>query len=97
MLHDVGRSVHITTGRRLQDAVTEGQDNILAMLNPPPDRLDFTGLDDWTMWWGANLGAPGEQLLTGRLADVLPALAPARDAARRTDGWVMDVFLVRRT
>ena len=97
VLHDVGRPVHITTGRRLQDAVTQGQDNILAMLNPPPDRIDFTGLEDWTMWWGANLGAPGEQLLTGRLADVLPALAPARDAARRTDGWVMDVFLVRRT
>lgn len=97
VLHDVGRPVHITTGRRLQDAVSEGQDNILAMLNPPPDRLDFTGLDGWTMWWGANLGAPGEQLLTGRLADVVPALASAREAARRADGWVMDVFLVRRT
>ncbi|MDY6997231.1 MAG: precorrin-6A synthase (deacetylating) [Actinomycetota bacterium] len=97
VLHEVGRPVHITTGRRLQDAVAAGQDNILAMLNPPPDRLDFTGLADWTLWWGANLGAPGEQLVTGRVGDVLPTVADARHAAARADGWVMDVFLVRKT
>ncbi|MBX7449322.1 precorrin-6A synthase (deacetylating) [Mycolicibacterium sp. 3033] len=96
VLHEVGRSVHITTGRRLQEAVAAGLDNIVAMLNPPPHRLDLTGLDDWTIWWGANLGAPGEQLLTGRLADVAPLLSGARDAAAQIDGWVMDLFLLRR-
>lgn len=97
VLHEVGRPVHVTTGRRLQEAVAAGLDNILAMLNPPPHRLDFTGLDDWTIWWGANLGAPGEQLLDGPLAEVLPRIADARAAAERRDGWVMDLFLVRRT
>ncbi|MEH3139366.1 MAG: precorrin-6A synthase (deacetylating) [Mycobacterium kyogaense] len=97
VLHQVGRSVHVTTGRHLQEAVAAGLDNIVAMLNPPPQRLDFTGLDDWTMWWGANLGAPGEQLLSGRAGDVVPRLADARAAATDIDGWVMDLFLVRRT
>ncbi|MEZ0340444.1 precorrin-6A synthase (deacetylating) [Mycobacterium sp. pV006] len=97
VLHEVGRPVHLTTGRRLQEAVAAGLDNILAMLNPPPHRLDFTGLDGWTIWWGANLGAPGEQLLDGPLAEVLPRIADARAAAERRDGWVMDLFLVRRT
>jgi precorrin-6A synthase len=64
VLHDVGRSVHLTTGRNLQEAVAAGQDNIVAMLNPPPDRLDLTGLDDWAVWWAANLGAAGEQART---------------------------------
>jgi precorrin-6A synthase len=96
VLHDVGRPVHVTTGRRLQEAVAAGLDNIVAMLNPPPHRLDVTGLDDWTLWWGANLGAPGEQLRHGRLAEVMPTLPAARDAARVRDGWVMDAFLVRR-
>ena len=36
VLHEVGRPVHITTGRMLHDAVAAGQDNIVAMLNPPP-------------------------------------------------------------
>ncbi len=97
VLHGVGRPVHITTGRRLQEAVATGLDNIVAMLNPPPQRLDFTGLHDWTMWWGANLGATGERLLTGRLGDVMPAVAEARTAAEAQDGWVMDLFLVRKT
>lgn len=97
VLHEVGRSVHVTTGRRLQEAVAAGLDNIVAMLNPPPHRLDFTGLQDWTIWWGANLGAPGEQLLSGRLGDIAPLLVEARAAATRTDGWVMDLFLLRRT
>lgn len=96
VLHEVGRSVHITTGRRLQEAVAAGIDNIVAMLNPPPQRLDVSGLHDWTIWWGANLGAPGEQLLTGRLGDVLPVLPDARAAAEARDGWVMDLFLLRR-
>ncbi|MBX7431795.1 precorrin-6A synthase (deacetylating) [Mycobacterium sp. Y57] len=97
VLHEVGRPVHVTTGRRLQEAVSAGLDNIVAMLNPAPDRLDFTGLQDWTIWWGANLGAPGEQLITGRVGDVLPAIADARVVAEARDGWVMDLFLVRKT
>ncbi|MGD9621741.1 MAG: precorrin-6A synthase (deacetylating) [Mycolicibacterium sp.] len=97
VLHEVGRAVHLTTGRRLQEAVAAGLDNIVVMLNPPTDQVDFAGLDDWTMWWGANLGATGERLIAGRVGDVLPAVAEARAEAAAHDGWVMDVFLVRRT
>lgn len=96
VLHEVGRPVHITTGRRLQEAVAAGQDNIVAMLNPPPERLDLSGLHDWTLWWGANLGAPGERLVHGRLGEVYPAMAEAREAAKADAGWVMDLFLVRK-
>jgi len=96
VLHEVGRPVHVTTGRRVQEAVAAGLDNIVAMLNPPPERLDLTGLDDWTMWWGANLGAAGERLVCGRLAEVLPAVVDARAAAKKEAGWVMDLFLVRK-
>lgn len=96
VLHEVGRSVHITTGRRLQQAVGSGLDNIVAMLNPPPERLDFTGLNDWQIWWGANLGAVGERLVAGRLGDVLGDIVAARAAAADEAGWVMDLFLVRR-
>lgn len=96
VLHEVGRPVHVTTGRRLQEAVAAGIDNVVAMLNPPPERLDLTGLDDWMIWWGANLGARGERLVTGRLADVLPEIGGKRAAAKAEAGWVMDLFLVRR-
>ena len=96
VLHEVGRPVHVTTGRRLQDAVAAGQDNIVAMLTPPPERVDFGGRGDWTIWWGANLGATGERLVTGRVRDVLSDIATARDEAKAKAGWVMDLFLIRR-
>ena len=97
VLHEVGQPVHITTGRRLAEAVAAGCDNIVAMLNPDPQRWDFSGLADWTIWWGANLGVVGERLVTGRVGDVVGEIAAARAAARADAGWVMDVFLLRRT
>jgi precorrin-6A synthase len=96
VLHEVGRPVHVTTGRRVQEAVAAGQDNIVAMLNPPPHRLDLTGLDDWAVWWGANLGAAGERLVSGRLGDVVGQIAEERAHARTEAGWVMDLFLLRK-
>jgi precorrin-6A synthase len=94
VLHEVGRPVHITTGRRLAEAIAAGQDNIVAMLNP--EGLDLSAVADWAIWWGANLGAAGERLVSGRVSDVVDEIAAARRAAKSEAGWVMDVFLVRR-
>ena len=94
VLHDVGHPVHVTTGRRLKEAVDAGQDNIVVMLNRSLAPLDELG--DWQIWWGANLGTASEQLVAGRVAGVLPKIEVARDAAKRAAGWVMDVYLLRR-
>lgn len=92
VLHDVGAAVHITTGRQLREAIAAGQRNLVVMLN---SRLDLAGLDDWQIWWGANLGALGERLLAGRVGDVRERLDEAREAVRAEAGWVMDIFLLR--
>lgn len=93
VLHEVGRPVHVTTGRRLREAIEQGQDNVVVMLNR---TLDLVGLEDWRIWWGANLGTPSEELLSGRVGDVLPAVEEARERARAAAGWVMDLYLLRR-
>jgi precorrin-6A synthase len=90
VLHEVGRPVHVTTARRLSEAVAAGQRTIVVMLGAEP-ALD--GLAGWRIWYGANLGAPGEQLLTGRVGEV--DLIGARARARARDGWVMDVSMLR--
>ncbi len=94
VLNDVGHPVHVTTGRRLREAVDAGQDNVVVMLNRSLEPLDELG--DWQIWWGANLGTPSEHLVAGRVADVLPAIEAARDAVKEAAGWVMDVYLLRR-
>jgi precorrin-6A synthase len=94
VLHEVGQPVLITTGRRLREAVDAGQDNLVVMLNRSLEPLEPLG--DWQIWWGANLGTPDEQLVAGRVADVLPAIEAARVAVKESAGWVMDVYLLRR-
>ncbi|MBR8741888.1 precorrin-6A synthase (deacetylating) [Nocardiopsis sp. MG754419] len=93
VLHEVGRPVHVTPARRLREAVEAGQDNLVVMLG---GRHGFEGLEDWTIWWGANLGTASEELVAGRLGDVRPDIDAARRRARDGAGWVMDTALLRR-
>ncbi|ANH40254.1 precorrin 6A synthase [Nocardioides dokdonensis FR1436] len=95
VLHDVGAPLHVTTARRLPEALAEGQRNVVVVLNRRLDALADPALADWSIWWGANLGAPGEQLVAGRVGDVLADLEVAREAARTVDGWVLDLHLLR--
>lgn len=92
VLHPVGRPVHITTGRRLREELTAGQTNLCVMLT---GTLDLAGLDDCSIWWGANLGTDSEELIAGRVADVLPSIEAARERAKTAAGWLMDVYLLR--
>ncbi|MHA6525733.1 precorrin-6A synthase (deacetylating) [Tessaracoccus sp. G1721] len=92
VLHPVGEPVHVTTARRLRRDIAAGQTNLVVMLGGVPA---LEGLDDWSIWWGANLGAESEELLAGRVAEVGSALAAARERARDRAGWVMDIALLR--
>lgn len=93
VLHEVGQPLHVTTGRRLREAVDQGQDNVVVMLNR---EVDLAGLEDWRIWWGANLGTEHEALVAGRVGDVLPEIEAARERTKAAAGWVMDIHLLRR-
>jgi precorrin-6A synthase len=92
VLHEVGGPVHVTTARRLRTDIAAGATNIVVMLTA---GVELDGLKDWTVWWGANLGAASERLVAGRVSDVVEELVDARSAARTEAGWVMDLFLLR--
>lgn len=94
VLHDVTQPLHVTTARRLPEALAQGQRNVVVLLNR---RVDLAGLgvEDWSLWWAANLGAAGEQAVAGRVGDVLGDVHAARERAEDVDGWVMDLYLLR--
>jgi precorrin-6A synthase len=92
VLHGVGAPLHLTTARGVLDAVAAGQTNLVVMLNRV---IDLPGLDDWSIWWGGNLGTPHEELVAGRVGDVVPEIEAARERLRAAAGWVMDIYLLR--
>lgn len=92
VLHDVGRPLHVTTARRLPEALAQGQRNLVVVLNR---RVELDGLEDWSIWWAANLGGVGEALVAGRVGDVLPAIGAERARAKQEAGWVLDLYLLR--
>jgi precorrin-6A synthase len=93
VLHDIGQPLHVTTSRLLADAVASGQTNIAVMLNR---AVELDGLEEWTIWWGGNLGRPEEELVAGRVGDVLTEVEAARERIREAAGWVLDILVVRR-
>ncbi|UVE95218.1 precorrin-6A synthase (deacetylating) [Dietzia sp. B32] len=93
VLHEIGGTVTVTTGRRLREVVAAGADNVVVMLN---GDLPLDDLADWQIWWGGNLGDAGETLVAGRVGDVLEELRAHRERLRDEHGWVMDVYLLRR-
>jgi len=92
VLHEVGQPMHVTTARRLRADVAAGQRNVVVMLTA---GVDLDGFEDWSIWWGANLGGVGERIVAGRVGSVVAEIEAAREAAKAEAGWVMDLFLLR--
>ncbi|GAA3523672.1 precorrin-6A synthase (deacetylating) [Aeromicrobium panaciterrae] len=92
VLHEIGQPITVTTARKLGEAVDAGADNILVMLSA---RLELAGLEDWHIWWGANLGTQHERLVAGRVGEVAAEIDAARAATKADAGWVMDAYLLR--
>jgi precorrin-6A synthase len=94
--HGIGEPLHVTTGRRLPEAIAQGQPNIAVLLSRSLDELRAIDPAGWLIWWGANLATPSERLVAGPLPDTLPAIETARAAAKQEAGWLMDIYLLRR-
>jgi precorrin-6A synthase len=95
VLNRVGGAVHITTGRRLAEAVAAGLDDIVVMLDGE-GAWKVCDPDAFEIYWGAYLGTPHELLVRGLLREVGPELERTRAAARARHGWIFDTYLVRR-
>ncbi|HEF4762709.1 TPA: precorrin-6A synthase (deacetylating) [Pseudomonas putida] len=94
-LTQIGRSVEITTGRRLAAGQVSDADSLVVMLDAQDAYHQMTDKDA-EIYWGAYLGTPDEILISGRLGDVEDEIERVRKAARLANGWIMDTYLLRR-
>lgn len=96
-LNEVGAPVLITTGRQLRDhGWPDCADTVAVMLD---GECSFQSLDPMGLqiWWGAFLGMENETLVTGPVADVTKQIVQTRAQARVDHGWIMDVYLLRKS
>ena len=95
-LNEIGAPVLITTGRQLRDnGWPEGADTIVVMLD---GTCAFQTLapEGFDIWWSAYAGMPQEVSISGALAEVSAEIIATRDAAQAENGWIMDIYLLRR-
>lgn len=96
-LNEIGQSVTITTGRQLADhGWPAGADTAVVMLDGKCSfqTLDPTGI---FIWWGAYVGMAEQIIHSGPLAQIGPQIMATRESARAAHGWIMDIYLLRRT
>lgn len=96
-LNDLGAPVVITTGRQLRDhGWPEGANSVAVMLDSG-GAYESVPAGGVTIWWGACLGMPNQALMAGPLAEMGPRIRAERARLRAEHGWVMDIYLLRRT
>lgn len=96
-LNTLGAAFVVTTGRQLRatgwpagiDTMAVMLDGDCAFQTVPPQGV--------TIFWGAYLGMPQEVLVSGSVAEVGPQIIAKRAALREAHGWIMDIYLLRRS
>ena len=94
-LNRIGRSIEITTGRRLAAGQVSDADSVVVMLDAQ-DAYHQVADQETEIFWGAYLGTPDEILISGKLEDVADEIERVRKAARLANGWIMDTYLLRK-
>ncbi|WP_367371964.1 precorrin-6A synthase (deacetylating) [Pseudomonas lini] len=94
-LNRIGRSIEITTGRRLAAGQASDADSLVVMLDAQ-DAYRHVADQETEIYWGAYLGTPDEILISGKLKDVADEIERVRKAARLAHGWIMDTYLLRK-
>jgi precorrin-6A synthase len=94
-LNRIGRSIEITTGRRLAAGQVSDADSLVVMLDAE-DSYHRVEDQETEIFWGAYLGTPDEILISGKLREVADEIERVRKAARLANGWIMDTYLLRK-
>ena len=94
-LNRIGRSIHITTGRKLAEGLPKDAYDVIVMLDA---NCSFKTIDDpdIDIYWGAYVGTTDEILVAGKLGERTAEIERTRAEAKARKGWVMDTYLLRK-
>ncbi len=96
-LNEVGAPVVITTGRQLRDAGWPRDTNTVVVMLDGACAFQHLAPEGVDIWWSAYAGMPQEINISGPLTEVSDKIVSCRAEARAQHGWVMDVYLLRKS
>ena len=94
-LNRIGRSIHITTGRKIAEGLPSNIDDVIVMLDADGSFKAISG-SDVDIYWGAYIGTQDEILVSGHLRERMQEIERMRAEAKARKGWVMDTYLLRK-
>ena len=94
-LNRVGKSIHITTGRKITEGLPNNIDDVVVMLDA---ECSFKNVRDSEIdiYWGAYIGTEDEILVSGNLRELMHDIERMRSEAKSRKGWIMDTYLLRK-
>jgi len=96
-VNEIGAPFTITTGRQLRDhGWPDSADTLVIMLDGECSfqALDPEGVD---IWWSAYAGMENQICLSGPLSEISSQIVETRAQARQDHGWIMDIYLLRKS
>lgn len=95
-LNRIGKSILITTGRKIAEGLPNDVDDIVVMLDAD---CSFKNVTDAAIdiYWGAYIGTGDEILVSGNLHELMHDIERVRAEAKSRKGWIMDTYLLRRS
>ena len=96
-LNEIGAPFTVTTGRQLREnGWPESADTLVIMLDGECSfqAIDPTGV---SIWWSAYAGMENQISLSGPLAETAEQIIQTRAQARADHGWIMDIYLLRKS
>jgi precorrin-6A synthase len=96
-LNDLAEPVTITTGRQLRDKGFPPGVNACVVMLDGECSFQHLAPEGLNIWWAGYAGMAQEIRLSGALSEIGPKIIAERARARASHGWIMDIYLLRRT
>lgn len=96
-LNTLGGAVQITTGRKLREDGWPADTPTLAVMLDGDCSFQSLAPEGTHIWWGGYVGMEQQILIEGPLSEVSAQIVKARADARAFNGWIMDIYLLRKT
>jgi precorrin-6A synthase len=97
VLNDINAPVTITTGRQLREHGWPSSADTVAVMLDSQCAFRHLAPQNLSIWWGAYLGMPQQLCIAGPLPEVTEHIQTQRQLARAAHGWIMDIYLLRKT